>query len=226
MVYRFGSTASGPVPDPGAGVTALVLAAGRGSRYRAACAPDAQPHKLLASLNCAEQSGPVLGRTLQALDGLVERTLVLLREDDLALHQWAASWPETSGLQWYSLDSDGLGHSLAQGAARERPQRGYLVVLGDMPFVKRETFQRILACIEPSRLVVPVFAERRGHPRGIGSAFRESLLQCRGDRGAGHLFEPAEAPIDELRVDDPGVLKDVDYPVDLSQAIPRPVHPS
>lgn len=214
------------MPDPGAGLTALVLAAGRGARYRAACAPDGQPHKLLAPLNCTEQSAPVLAHTLQALEGLVERTLVLLREDDLVLRQWAASWPETAGLHWHSLGSDGMGHSLAQGAALEQPQRGYLVVLGDMPFVRRETFQRVLACIQPSRLVVPVFAAQRGHPRGVGSAFRESLLQCSGDRGAGHLFGHPGAPVDEIQVDDPGVLRDIDHPADLIRATLPPTRPS
>lgn len=203
------------MPEPGAGVTALVLAAGHGKRFSSGSTAFPRPHKLLAQLRLKNLQAPVLAHTLQALAGVVEQTLVLLREDDLALRTWAARRPRAPGVQWRVLSSAGIGDSLAQGARLAEPERGFLVVLGDMPLVRPATLHELVAHIEPERLVLPTFQAQRGHPRGIGSSFRNVLCQCSGEKGAAELFQCADATISELSVDDPGVLHDIDYPADL-----------
>ena len=78
---------------PEAGVCAIVLAAGQGSRYRAAGGAD----KLLAASLAAASSPPVLAATLANFRGIAERLLVVTRADNLPLRDWlsATGWDKT-----------------------------------------------------------------------------------------------------------------------------------
>src|SRR3989344_3651492 len=126
--WRRACRRSSAVPErrvPGAGVCAIVLAAGQGSRYRAARGAD----KLLAPSLSDAPAPPVLAATLANLRGVAER----LRGEPRA-----------------------LGHSLAQAVAHAPAARGWLVALGDMPYVQPATLRAIVAAIDHDSLVVPV----------------------------------------------------------------------
>ena len=196
------------MPEPG--VCAIVLAAGQGSRYRAACGAD----KLLAASLAAASSPPVLAATLANLRGVAERLLVVTRADNLPLRDWLSA--NAADSEVLALESRGLGHSLAQAVAQAPAGRGWLVALADMPYVQPRTLREIAAAIREDNLVVPTYDGRPGHPRGIGSAHRDALLQLNGDRGAQVLF--AAHPVLELALNDPGVLQDIDHPDDRRQA--------
>ncbi|GLZ24519.1 hypothetical protein Pstu01_11890 [Stutzerimonas stutzeri] len=191
---------------PGAGVCAIVLAAGQGSRYRAAGGAD----KLLAPSLSDAPAPPVLAATLANLRGVAERLLVVSRADNGPLHDWLGA--HAGDCERLLVETCGLGHSLAQAVAHAPVARGWLVALGDMPYVQPATLRAIVAAIDHDNLVVPVHQGRPGHPRGIGGAHRERLLQLDGDRGAQALF--ARHAVQQLDVDDPGVLQDIDHPDD------------
>jgi molybdenum cofactor cytidylyltransferase len=195
---------------PEQGVCAIVLAAGQGSRYRAAGGAD----KLLAASLAAASSPPVLAATLANLRGVAERLLVVTRADNLPLREWLSANAADCGV--LALDTRGLGHSLAQAVAHAPVARGWLVALADMPYVRPRTLREIAAAIREDNLVVPTYDDRPGHPRGIGSAHRDALLQLDGDRGAQALF--VAHPVLALALTDPGVLQDIDHPDDRRQA--------
>lgn len=193
---------------PESGVGALVLAAGQGSRYREHLNED----KLRAPCRVDSDSTSVMEATLMALQGATEQSLVVVREDNRGLREWLAQNEQRLSFTTLAVTSRGLGHSLAQAVAHQTRVRGWLVVLGDMPYVRGETLRRIAAAIREDALVVPVYQGRRGHPRGIGSAYRDALLTLDGDQGAQALF--AGNLLIELDVDDPGILQDIDLPQD------------
>ena len=197
------------MPDPSQGVCAVVLCAGQGSRYRSHQNQD----KLLASCYAHTDSPPILAATLAALSGVAERTVVMVRDDNRQLLKWLDAQAAKLNVEVCAVQSTGLGHSLAQAVERFPARRGWLVALGDMPYVKSATLARIAAQINESNLVVPTYAGRRGHPRGIGTAHWAALLELSGDSGAQVLFNSAD-DIVELALDDPGVLLDVDTPQD------------
>lgn len=196
------------MPDLTEGVCAIVLAAGQGSRYREHRDED----KLLAASSGAIDAPPVLAETLKALAGMTERLLVVTRNDNPRLLAWLERQVGRFGAEILTVRTNGLGHSLAQAAAHRPARRGWLVALGDMPYVRRDSIARIVADIQPQRLVVPTYQGRRGHPRGIGADYLEQLFALKGDRGAQELF--ASAAVEEIEVDDPGVLQDIDRPQD------------
>jgi len=191
---------------PEAGVCAIVLAAGQGSRYRAAGGAD----KLLAASLAEAHSPPVLAATLANLRGVAERLVVVTNAENFPLRDWLSV--NADGCEVLAVETRGLGHSLAQAIAYAPAARGWLVALADMPYVQPRTLREIAAAIQGDSLVMPTYHGRPGHPRGIGSAYREALLQLDGDRGAQALF--AAHPLLEFSVDDPGVLQDIDLPDD------------
>lgn len=195
--------------DSSPDVCAIVLAAGQGRRFRARLDVD----KLLAPSAQQVDSEPVLLSTLRALQGTTERLVVVVRQDNRELIAWLDRISPQLNAEVYSVLSDGLGHSLAQAVARYPARRGWLVVLGDMPYVRPDSVQRIADAIRPDSLIVPVYRGQRGNPRGIGCLHQDELLGLTGDRGAQQVF--AQSDVVELPVDDPGVLLDIDRPEDV-----------
>lgn len=110
---------------------------------------------------------------------------------------------------------EGLGASLAWGIA-QAPADGYLIALGDMPWIRPETIAAVAECLrEGAPLARPFHEGRPGHPVGFGAGFRPQLMACGGDRGARHLLVDHADRMEALDVADPGVLADVDLPGDL-----------
>ena len=194
--------------EPIVGVCSLVLAAGQGSRYRERVDED----KLLATSLDGPGAPEVLAATLASLAGITERLVVVTREDNLALRSWLDQQADRYGAEVFTVRTNGLGHSLAQAVAQYPASRGWLVALGDMPYIRPDTVRRIASEIQPARLVVPLHDGQRGHPRGIGSAHGAQLLAMAGERGAQALF--GDPSVIEIPVDDPGVLEDIDRPED------------
>ena len=115
---------------------------------------------------------------------------------------------EACGCKVLLLRSAGMGDSIAAAVAASAAADGWLVVLGDMPFIQSSTIERVIDALED--INVPLHAGQYGHPVAFAHAFGPALMALSGDRGAKPLF--AEAQLREVWVDDPGVLWDVDVP--------------
>ena len=113
----------------------------------------------------------------------------------------------------------GLGASLAAGVARSRDAEGWIVALGDMPFIEAATFASILAALRSGSLVAaPVdrTTNARGHPVGFSARLREDLLALDGDEGARSVVERHRHQVTLIPVDDDGITLDIDTPGDLA----------
>ena len=190
-------------------VTAIVLAAGQGSRFRAEAGADQD--KLLA--DCV------------GLDGVVRPVIeqVLLNLPECVVKRWVVTAPdrtdvirlaETYGCEVLLLRSAGMGDSIAAAVAASGVAEGWLVVLGDMPFIQSSSIERVIDGLEEGGISVPVQDGCYGHPVAFGQALGPELMALTGDRGAKPLF--ALATVREVPVDDPGVLWDVDLPQSLN----------
>lgn len=190
----------------------LILAAGQGQRYRQHRDED----KLLAPSSDAEgESSPILLATLRACAGLTERCVLVLPDDQPARITFAEQHAPALGIELLCIRSNGLGHSLAQAVEAIESASGWLVALADMPYIQASTWQRMAKAIQPTALAVPTFQGQRGHPRVIGSHYASQLRELRGDQGAQQLFKlPA---VQEIAVDDRGILIDIDLPSDRLQ---------
>jgi molybdenum cofactor cytidylyltransferase len=113
------------------------------------------------------------------------------------------------------MDADsGMGASLVQAIRHSLPAEGWLVALGDMPFVQDATLARLRdALADGAGIAVPVHAGRRGNPVGFGVQHLDGLLALGGDQGARRLL--LAHPVSEIDVIDPGIFRDIDIPADL-----------
>ncbi|MBD8558899.1 molybdopterin-guanine dinucleotide biosynthesis protein MobA [Pseudomonas lactis] len=190
-------------------VTAIVLAAGQGSRFRAEAGAD-QDKLLAACVGLDGVSRPVIEQVLRNLPRcVVERWLVTSPERGEVIRL-----AEAYGCQVVLLDSSGMGDSIAAAVKASGAADGWLVVLGDMPFIQSSSIERVIDALEEGAISVPVQAGEYGHPVAFDRAFGPGLLALVGDRGARSLF--ADAALREVPVLDPGVLWDVDTPRLLS----------
>ena len=87
-----------------------------------------------------------------------------------------------------------------------------------MPFVTAATIAAVAAaCGRLAQPVVPAYGAKRGHPLGFPSSMAVPLVRARPTSTLkAELAALGGAPI-SVPVDDPGVLRDVDVPADLSR---------
>ncbi|MCK9818011.1 nucleotidyltransferase family protein [Pseudomonas sp. MAFF 302046] len=184
-------------------VTAIVLAAGQGSRFRALADQD----KLLAP--CVGRDGvtrKVIEQVLVSLPASIQQRWVVTTPDRTEVIRLAGVY----GCEVLLLQSAGMGDSIAAAVTACAGAHGWLMLLGDMPFILPSSIEQVVDELVADGISVPVHRGQFGHPVGFGSSFGPALMALSGDRGAKPLF--AEAPVREVRVDDPGVLWDVDVP--------------
>lgn len=188
-------------------LTGILLAAGRGRRFD----PAGQRNKLLQRLPGGELVVAASARTLLAV---FPRVVAVAPPDDGGvgdvLRQLGCEvtvCPDADGGMGLSL-AHAIRHSL------DAPGQGWLVALGDMPFVAPATLQALAAAIEEgAAIAAPLFEGRRGNPVAFGARHRDDLLALDGDQGARRLL--AGSPVAAIDVPDPGILRDIDSPSDL-----------
>ena len=184
-------------------VTVIVLAAGQGSRFRAEAGADRD--KLLAE--CVGRDAvvrPVIEQVLVNLPAWALKRVLVTSPERLEVIRLA----QVHGCEVVQLCSVGMGDSIAAAVAASASSDGWLVVLGDMPFILPSSIERVLEHVDS--INVPVHAGQYGHPVAFGRAFGPALMALTGDRGAKPLF--AQGQVREIQVNDPGVLWDVDLP--------------
>jgi molybdenum cofactor cytidylyltransferase len=186
----------------------IVLAAGQGSRFRQVAGADKD--KLLA--DCLGRDGAVRSVIEQVLvnrPASIEKRVLVTTEDRPQVIRMAQAY----GYEIVLIESTGMGDSIAAGVSACAQLAGWLILLGDMPFILPSSIERVLAGIADDCISVPVHEGEFGHPVGFGRCFGPELIGLSGDRGAKPLF--AQATVVEVVVDDPGVLWDVDVPEKL-----------
>lgn len=186
----------------------IVLAAGQGSRFRQVA--GAQKDKLLT--DCTGRDGSVrsvIEQVLVNLTASLEKRVLVTTENRPQVIRMAKAY----GCEIVLLESTGMGDSIAAAVAACPQLSGWLMMLGDMPFILPSSIEQVLAKIEDDCIVVPVHQGVYGHPVGFGRSFGPALMGLSGDQGAKSLFSSTR--VVEVPVEDPGVLWDVDVPAEL-----------
>jgi len=193
-------------------LTGILLAAGRGRRFD----PAGKQNKLLQRLPGGELVAAASARKLLAV---FPRVVAVVPPDDGGvgdvLRQLGCEvtvCPEADNGMGLSL-AHAIRHSLI-GQPPGPGWPGWLVALGDMPFVDPSTLQALAGAIgEGAAIAAPLFDGRRGNPVAFGAAHRDALLALDGDQGARRLL--ASGAVTTIAVNDPGILRDIDSPSDL-----------
>lgn len=185
-------------------IVGLLLAAGRGRRFDS----SGMHNKLLQPV--PTRSGrTVLASAVGNLAAALP-TCVVLRSDEPDLVDQIG---ESSWVKCGSAD-DGMAASLVCGLQQTVDAAGWVIALGDMPYVQTVTIQVLAAALRGGAdIAVPAYAARRGNPVGFSRLHLPNLLALRGDRGARSLLQ--SFPVVEVEVEDSGIHQDIDVVADI-----------
>ncbi|MBY4840421.1 NTP transferase domain-containing protein [Pantoea sp. DY-5] len=160
----------------------LILAAGKGSRY---IASGGSGNKLLASIN--DDAPTVIETVIEKakLSGLP--VALVTRPDYLAMRQHAVK----AGVQLVLCESGGSGESIAAGVAMTAHWNGWIITLGDMPWLTVDHYRQVKEALEKGAAQVRLtYKGKPGHPVGFAGCYAEALRNLQGDEGARALLEP------------------------------------
>ena len=185
-------------------IVGILLAAGRGRRFD----PDGVRNKLLQELNGA----PVVAASARNMLAALPRVVAVVRDDDDAT---AALLAHLGCEVTRCAQSDtGMAASLVHALRQVAQADGWLVALGDMPRVQPSTIAALREAVaQGAAIAAPVYQGRRGNPVAFSRHHLPELLALAGDRGARGIVN--NNPVNDVAVDDAGILLDIDTPSDL-----------
>jgi len=192
--------------DPNSPIAALVLAAGRSTRMGS--------FKLLADL----AGKPLLRHAVEVALGARVGTVIVVTG-----HEAASVAAALEGLEVRVVHNpnfaDGLATSLASGiAAVPAACTGALVMLADMPHVRRETLDALIEAFVPGHVIVSACAGKIGNPILWPREAFAAMAGLTGDAGARRLLPRFEGRVKQVEVADQGIFTDVDTPEALAAA--------
>lgn len=186
--------------------TVIILAAGMATR------PDGTGHKLVQPLDGPGDEHTVLGVTLRNV--LASRLPVVVVAATAVAPLAERLLGTDRVLQVAPQRNRGVGDSIAAAVAARPEASGWLVLPGDMPRVRPQTFQRVAAALASHAVAYAQLRGRRGHPVGFSAELYSELVALTGDEGARRLV--ARYPAEGVEVEDVGVLQDIDTLQDLA----------
>ena len=186
-------------------VAAIVLAAGRASRFSAGGQGDSKVF--------AELEGRPLVAHVAAAAAASRAAPVIVVTGRGAEHMSAALAGHDAVLVHNARYAEGMAGSIAVGlAAVPKTAQAAIILLADMPRVAPGTLDALIDAFQRERpdAVVPVHGECRGNPVLIARALFPALLRLGGDEGARRILADGTHRVLHCVVDDPGVLVDID----------------
>ena len=188
-------------------ITGILLAAGSSRRFGS--------NKLLHQLTSGDAMAVSSARNLP---GLLDEVIVVVRPEDEELKQ-ALSLPSIQLVDNPHADK-GMSTSIAAGIQAATNADGWIIALADMPWIKPETIQLLVEGLrDGASIVVPEYEGQRGNPVGFSSKWKDALCALSGDKGARDLIRAHNNEVTHIRVNDEGVLRDVDVLEDINNKL-------
>ena len=216
-------------------ITGILLCAGQASRFGS--------QKLLARLPAPDGRRVVEASAAHLLAAVGQVIAVTSRDDKLMrvlddcgcqviINERAA---EGMGSSIAAAVVASMVASIAAGMATRADTAGWVIALGDMPYVQHATIatvsqqlaagpgrngRDVVQLIDAQPMIVqPTYHGQRGHPVGFAREYGPALAALKGDTGARAVIDAAlardPACVLYVNTDDRGVLADIDMPADL-----------
>jgi molybdenum cofactor cytidylyltransferase len=197
-------------------VSAVILAAGQSSRFRAGGGLDVT--KLAARLD----GKPIVRRIVEAALAAKARPVVVVTGYARDLVE-AVVVDLDIRVIFNPKFATGLASSLKAGlTATPSDAAGALVLLGDMPWIEPLLIDALIDAFlarKDALAAIPSREGRRGNPVLLGRGLYEAAMRLTGDEGARRLIGALSAnELVEVEAPDTGVTFDIDTPDDLAAA--------
>lgn len=122
--------------------------------------------------------------------------------------------------------ADGIATSIAAGInAVPSDCDGALICLGDMPALRADDIDRLIAAFDPAQspICVPFAGTRRGNPVLFARAFFAELAAGRGDTGARTVIAAHGDMVRDVQIAGEGPLTDLDTAADIAAFSAKPI---
>lgn len=112
-----------------------------------------------------------------------------------------------------------MGTSLAFGVGKSLASDGWVIMLADMPYIKRSTIELVATQLKKNNaeICAPYYRNQRGHPVSFSEKYKTELMNLQGESGARIIIENNQNNVTRIDCDDPSVLADVDTPADIKR---------
>lgn len=104
---------------------------------------------------------------------------------------------------------------------------GAMFLLGDQPFVGQKIIDTLICAFEKQQscLIIPTCQGKRGNPVLAHNSIFEMVQMISGDTGARVLFRSLSRQTQEVEVDDPAILQDIDTLEEYQRYLCLSAHP-
>lgn len=166
----------------------------------------------------------VLQEVIHSANQVLEQVLVVLRFGDQPYLDELQDQVDDPGVEYFRAPDSarGMAHSLGNAIHEKREWDAAMILLADMPYVKPSTIKAIADVYEQNKasdpIVFPVNKGKTGHPVIFPRAYFQEIEQLEGDVGARAVIEAHPDKAIQVEVNDPGILRDIDTPTDLSKS--------
>ena len=181
-----------------AGAVGILLAAGQSTRFGG--------NKLLHPLDdgtpmvlaSARHLHAVLADTIAVVDSIDSDLATLLAREGLRV----VGNPRTR---------QGVGTSIACGVAASQLASGWVIALGDMPYIPPAVVHAVVECLtRGADIVAPVYRGQRGHPVGFSARYAPELMRLDADEGARSIIAAHRNALELIDIEEAGILLDID----------------
>jgi len=198
-------TPSISVPD----IVALVLAAGKGSRFD-------DSGKRFKPVQALADGTPMVYAVCDTLLQHIANVTVICGPHEQAVRSALGNLPVRT--VHCPQAHQGMSASLRCGVQSSPARIGWIIALSDMPFIRAETVSGIASRLRQGEQIVrPAYQGKPGHPVAFASMFRDQLLGITGDEGARTIIHQHPDALTVFTANDPGCLIDIDTVEQLQQ---------
>jgi molybdenum cofactor cytidylyltransferase len=176
-----------------------------------------EANKLLAAVDGA----PMIARCVDAVLASSARPVVVVNGHEAARVRGALAGRDLV-FAHNPEPGAGLSASLRTGiAALDEKVEGALICLGDMPWVRPEHLEALIAAFVATggSICAPTFGRTRGNPVLWPARHFAEIAALAGDRGARALLDAHAGEVCYVPVADAGVTLDVDTPEALAERL-------
>ena len=195
----------GPLNQP---VSAVILAAGTSSRM-------GQAKQLLAL-----GESTVLAHTLAHVRAAALHEIILVLGASAESIRRRLPSPHELKIVVNPDYQQGIASSLRTGlTAVDSSSDAALIILGDQPFLRPQTLDRIVDEYRRSQaqIVIPMYQGQRGNPVLLDRSVFAEVMTLEGDVGSRAIFANHLDGIVNVEVEDKGILLDLDEPADYER---------
>ena len=103
----------------------------------------------------------------------------------------------------------GMSSSIKTGLKKlPKNNKGFLIVLGDMPNITKTTINKICLSITRSdkEIILPKFKNKTGNPIGFKQSMIKNIYKIKGDRGAKSIIKKSNKKIKFLNINSKSIL--------------------